>query len=125
MENGLSHKFKRGTRPLLEQASRDKALLVSSISIWEIGMLLGKHRLRLGKTMDDWMVTARAAPGLMVVPVTPEIALDASRLEELDHGDPADRIIIATARSLNATLLTADERILAYGKRGYCRTRHP
>ena len=82
-------------------------------------MLAGKHRLRPGKTLDDWMATARAAPGLAVAPVTPEIALDASRLEELDHGGLADRIIIATARSMNATLLTADERILAYAKRGY------
>lgn len=88
-------------------------------------MLVGKSRLRLGKTLDDWILTARAAPGLIVAPVSPEIALDASRLEALDHGDPADRIIIATARSLNATLLTCDESILAYGKLGYCRTRRP
>jgi PIN domain nuclease of toxin-antitoxin system len=125
MENGLSHKFKRGTRSVLEQASRENLLAVSAISVWEIGMLVGKSRLRLGRSLDDWLAVARSAPGLNVAAVTPDIALDASRLEELDHGDPADRIIIATARSLNATLLTSDARILAYGKRGFCLTRHP
>jgi PIN domain nuclease of toxin-antitoxin system len=55
---------------------------------------------------------ARVAPGLTLAPVTPEIALDASRLAALEHGDPADRII-ATARSLNAMLLTCDERFVA------------
>ena len=47
---------------MLERASRDRALVVSAISVWEIGMLAGKDRLRLGKPLDDWIAMARAAP---------------------------------------------------------------
>ena len=60
-----------------------------------------------------------AAPGLHLVPLTPEIAVQSTRLPGTVHGDPADRILIATARVLNATLLTADAKIRAYGKSGH------
>jgi PIN domain nuclease of toxin-antitoxin system len=55
-------------------------------------------------------------PGLELVPLTPEIALDSSRLPAVFHGDPADRIIVATARSMAARLLTRDQRLAEYGR---------
>ena len=78
-------------------------------------MLEAKGRIRLGSPCQQWVEEALATPGLTLVPLTPEIALDSSRLPGDFHGDPADRIIVATARRLGARLLTRDEKLLAYG----------
>ncbi|MBI2504540.1 MAG: PIN domain-containing protein [Candidatus Latescibacteria bacterium] len=59
------------------------------------------------------------APGISLAPLTPEIALASSRLPGELPGDPADRIIVATARILNATLVTRDKKIIAYSKQGH------
>ncbi len=79
-------------------------------------MLEAKGRIRLSKDCLAWVQEALSAPGTSLVPLTPEIAVESSRLPGKFHGDPADRILVATARLLGATLLTRDERILAYGK---------
>lgn len=80
-------------------------------------MLDAKGRIRLAKDCLAWVREALGAPGVSLVPLTPEIAVESSRLPGEFHGDPADRILVATARLLGAALLTRDERILAYGKR--------
>jgi PIN domain nuclease of toxin-antitoxin system len=67
-------------------------LLVSVISVWEIGMLESKGRLLLNLPCEAWVREALKTPGLTLAPLTPEIAVDSTRLPGAFHGDPADRI---------------------------------
>ncbi len=98
----------------LEEAVRDRSVHVSSISSWEVAMLVRKGRLQLTMDVRDWILRSEALPFLTFVPVDNAIAVQSTRLPGELHGDPADRIIIATAQSLGATLLTKDDKILAY-----------
>jgi PIN domain nuclease of toxin-antitoxin system len=102
-------------RAMEEGAFRGR-LRVSAISVWEVAMLEVKGRIRLSKDCLAWVNEALGAPGIALAPLTPEIAVESSRLPGTFHGDPADRILIATARREGATLLTRDERILAYAR---------
>jgi len=100
----------------IEGAASDGRLLLSVISVWELGMLDAKGRIRLQRPCEEWVKEALATPGLELVPLTPEIALDSSRLPGAFYGDPADRIIVATARSRAARLLTRDKQLVEYGR---------
>lgn len=100
----------------LKNASDEGRLLVSAISVWEIGMLVAKDRLTLPMDVYEWTDRALAAPGLQLVQLEPEIALDSTRLENAPT-DPADRILIATARRMRAALMTADRKIVAYANK--------
>ena len=82
-------------------------------------MLEAKGRIRFWMDCMDWVDQALAAPGISLVPLTPEIAIASSRLPGGFHGDPADRIIVATAREMDAALITRDRKILAYGREDY------
>ena len=105
----------------IEAASNSGGLIVSAISVWEIGMLEAKGRITLGMPCEKWMEAALALPGLRLIGLTPEIAIASSRLPGELHGDPADRILAATARCQDAVLMTADERLVEYGKAGFMR----
>jgi len=94
-------------------------VLVSPISCWEVGMLEAKGRIRFTVQVSEWMRRALQAPGVTLAPLTPEIALDSSRLPGTVHGDPADRILIATARRTGALLVTRDHQILEYAREGH------
>ena len=93
------------------------ALPISVISVWELGLLESKGRIQLYAPCEQWVRDALAIPGLSLALLTPEIALPSSRLPEPFHGDPADRIIVATARALGARLVTRDTRIRAYARK--------
>jgi PIN domain nuclease of toxin-antitoxin system len=101
---------------MIEQAAIRGNLLLSVISVWELGVLEAKGRVRMQTQCDQWVREALATPGLSLAPLTPEIALESSRLPGLFHGDPADRIIVATARSFSARLLTRDQKMIEYGQ---------
>ena len=90
---------------------------VASISVWEVGMLEAKGRLVLQPDVRTWVNSALL--GLRLLPLDAEAALQATRLPGNVHGDPADRIIVATAQILNVPLATADARIIQYGKQGH------
>jgi prevent-host-death family protein len=92
-------------------------LLVSAISVWELGMLEAKGRIRLKPSCEEWVKEALATPGLALAPITPEIALESSRLPGPFHGDPADRIIAATARRMGAQLMTRDQKLIQYARK--------
>lgn len=109
------------TKSLIEDYGRRGELLLSAISVWELGMLERKKRLNLDIPIEDWVRDALAIPGLTVAPISAEIALAASRLPGDFHGDRADRIIIATARGSQAQLLTKDRAMLEYAKQSYVR----
>ena len=103
-------------RNAIADAATKADVYVSAISAWEVGMLEAKGRIRLGRDALAWVTEAVSRPGITLVPLTPEIAVGSSRLPGYPHGDPADRILIATARVLPATLITHDARILEYGE---------
>jgi PIN domain nuclease of toxin-antitoxin system len=90
------------------------SVAASSISIWEVAMLVERGRLELSMPVDDWISHLEALPFLQFVPVDNRIAVRAVTLEKFPHRDPADRIIVATALGLGASLITADARLRAY-----------
>jgi PIN domain nuclease of toxin-antitoxin system len=84
---------------------------VSSISTWEVALLVKKGRLGLAMDVEDWVARSEALPFVQFVPVDNRIAVKSVLLTALLHDDPADRIIAATALTLGATLVTKDERL--------------
>lgn len=117
--NGDANRLSDQGITAIESAGQSGQLGVCSISVWEVGMLEAKGRLRLSKGCLDWVREALSVPGLRLLPLTPEIAIESSRLPGLIHGDPADRILAATTRILNATLVTKDLKLLEYGEQAY------
>lgn len=107
------------SRAAIEEARAGDGVAVSPITIWEISMLADKDRLHLGEDVMVWISAALAAPRVNLAPISAEIGVDAGRLPGSIHGDPADRVIIATARALRCPLLTSDGRILAYAQQGF------
>lgn len=103
----------------IEKAMKHSSLRISAISVWEIGMLEAKGRIRFKMDCLEWVQQALSAPGTILTPLSPEIAIESSRLPGNFHGDPADRIIVATARHLHGILVTQDKNILNYGKLDY------
>lgn len=100
----------------IEQQPSLAEILVSVISIWEVGMLIEKKRLELTMDRMSWVELALEKPGIQVAALSPSIALQSTQLPEAVHGDPADRMLIATAREQRATLVTCDQKILTFGK---------
>lgn len=109
-------------RKRIQQASQADQLQLSAISPWELAMLVSKGRLALDRDVGDWLRDALTLSAIRVAPLSPDVAVASTRLPGDLHGDPADRIIVATARQLGATLVTADAALLAYGAAGHCRT---
>jgi PIN domain nuclease of toxin-antitoxin system len=102
-------------------ASRENRLAVSAITPWEIGQLAGKKRINLYRDVLEWVSDTLAKPGIALAPLEPEIAVASACLPFEMHPDPADRILVATARHLGAILVTADQALLALAKKGYFR----
>ncbi len=109
-------KMERG--PLIRRLREGppSSLRVSILSVWEVGMLEAKGRIELPLGCLEWVQRALGAPGMALVPLTAEVAVASSRLPGVFHGDPIDRILVATARNLDLTLVTQDSQILAYSK---------
>jgi len=101
-------------RLAIEKARSGDGVLVSSISVWEVAMLVVRGRLVLTIPVEEWVTRCEAVPGLRFVPVDPAIALRSVNLPGLLHPDPADRIIVATALEKKARLITKDARLQAY-----------
>jgi PIN domain nuclease of toxin-antitoxin system len=104
---------------LLSASSRYEELLLSAISPWEFAKLIEKRRIGISCNPDEWIRRALEMPKLRLVPLSPVVAYQSTVLPQPFHDDPADQIIVATARTENATLLTADSRILSYS---HCRS---
>lgn len=99
---------------IIRKAIESNTLFISSISVWEVAMLVAKDRLELSMDVKEWVAASEALPYISFVPVSNHIAIKAVRLPIPLHSDPADRIIIATALSLGGALMTADKKILGY-----------
>jgi PIN domain nuclease of toxin-antitoxin system len=105
----------------LDEARRTEGLLVSAISVWEIGVLQAKGRVQLSAPLRDWVAKALAPSGITFVPLDAAAAAESTLLPGDLHGDPADRLLIATARSVGAVLATRDKDIIDYGNDGFVR----
>ena len=98
----------------IERERDGGAIIVSSISAWEIAMLVERQRLFLSMDVGSWLATAGQIEAVRFLPVDVEIAIKSAGLPGEFHKDPADRMIVATARKLAAPLVTKDEKIRAY-----------
>lgn len=104
------------------EAARPGDLVVSAVSAWEIGTLsrLGPpRRVRFEPSAADWFQMFVDRFEATVLPLGARAALDAAMLPDPPHGDPADRLLIATARELEAPIVTRDRRILEYAAAGH------
>ena len=98
----------------VDSALRKEKIFISSISAWEIAFLVYNKRLLLTLDAADWVAQSERLPFFEFVPVDNTLAIKSVNLPKPLHSDPADRIIIATAISLGASLVTKDEKILNY-----------
>lgn len=87
---------------------------VSAISCWEVGMLVVKKRLVLDRDVEVWVDQALKLPKIQLLPLTPRIAVKSTLLGEEFHGDPVDRILVATASEYGCPLLSKDKKIGAF-----------
>lgn len=87
---------------------------ISAISCWEVAKLVEYGRLGLPEPLDSWMGKALSYPGIQLLPLTPEVSIESTRLPQPFQKDPADQIVVATARIYNISLVTCDTKILAY-----------
>ena len=122
LASGTPEKLNPATRKALEQASVSSPLLVSIISVWEVALLESKKRLRLPMPVNEWVERALDRPDIRLIGLEHvKTVIDSCRLPGDFHPDPADRLLVATARSENAVLVTHDRKILDYGTTGHVR----
>ena len=119
---GTPEKLKSDTRNALQHASASNPLLVSIISVWEIALLESKKRLRLPMSVNEWVERALDRPDIRLLGLEHAgTVIDSCRLPGDFHADPADRLLVASARRENAVLVTQDRKILDYGASGHVR----
>jgi PIN domain nuclease of toxin-antitoxin system len=97
-------------------------VFVSAITAWEIGLLVSRNRLSLVAQPARWFQRLLAIPGVRLADLSPDILIASSFLPGNPPRDPADRILLATARDLGATLITRDRWLLKYGEEGQVST---
>lgn len=118
-----NERLARAAQDAIDAASRFSATIwVSPITAWEVGQLVARNRLNLSVTPRGWLLRLLAVPGMRLAELSPEILIASSFLPGRPPKDPADRILLATARDLGATLVTRDRAILAYGESGQVST---
>lgn len=87
---------------------------LSAISLWELAKLVAKERIILTIPLEEWMNRALNPQFIRILPISPQVAINSTKLPGIFHNDPADQIIVATCRLENVELITADKAILAY-----------
>lgn len=106
---------------LIEQAAAREQLRVSTASVFELSMLTVSGRIRLSVPVNEWVEGALGTPGIRLAELTTAIAVDAGQIPRAALADPMDRILAATARRLDASLVTADRALLAFAKATHLR----
>ena len=96
------------------QQHRSGGVGVSSFSLWEIAKLHEKQRLKFSVTLDEWFKNALARPNVVLLHLSPRIITESIKLPGNFHSDPADQVIVATARVFDCPLVTYDAKILNY-----------
>jgi PIN domain nuclease of toxin-antitoxin system len=118
---GLIQQLSRAALQSIKDAEREGNLRISVISIWELAMLEKRGRVALPMNVQMWVEQALSKPGIAVAPLTPEIAIESVHLPGEIHGDPADRMLVATARVLRAKLVTKDAQLIRYSRQRHVR----
>ena len=118
---GLIQQLSRAALESIRNAESGGNLRISVISIWELAMLEHKGRVALPMNVRSWVDQALTKPGIAVAPLTAEIMIESVHLPGEMHGDPADRMLVATARVLGATLATKDAHLIRYSKQRHVR----
>ena len=106
---------------LREALGFQSRLAVSPITAWEIAMLSAKAKLSLDASPELWFDRFCALPGIVLADMPPSVLVASTSLPGVPPRDPADRILIATARAYDLTLVTRDREILEYGAEGHIR----
>lgn len=101
---------------LKEMEEQNEPSAISSISLWELAMLRDRNRLSTAKPLDALFEEIESHPLLSILPLSGAVAAESVRLGDDFHRDPADQIIVATARCHGLILITADDRIRKWGK---------
>lgn len=104
----------RARNAIAKEQKQGGAVLISAISAWEMAMLIERGRLVLAVDLEEWLLAVQGLECVRFVPITTDLAVQSVRLPGALHKDPADRMIVALARQMNASLLTADTKIQAY-----------
>lgn len=116
LHNDAARLSKSQTDALVELGQTNEPAAISAISLWELAMLRERGRLATTQPLDDLVRDVESHPLVEVVALSGLIAAESVRLGDGFHRDPADQIIVATARCHDLTLITADERIRRWGK---------
>jgi PIN domain nuclease of toxin-antitoxin system len=99
--------------PIISDAE-NYPLYLPAISVWEVAKKVSLGKLQMSIPIRDWVMKATRSPFIELVPLSVEISLESTMLPGIFHRDPADQMIVATARNLDLVLLTADQKIIEY-----------
>jgi len=111
-------RLRASTRALIDGCWQNGgAILLSAITVWEIALLLDTGRIDLDVPVAAWIERFLDCPGIEAVPLGHQAASRSYQLHHLEHRDPADRLLIATAIELACPLVTYDEHIVRFGKK--------
>ena len=112
--------MKQGAVDAIDEAfDRNEKVFVSPFTAWEVGKLAEKGRFKSSYSPQRWLTLLLARPGIAVAGMPPHVLLESSHLPGRLQGDPADRIIAATAREFGYTVMTRDHALIDYGQQGY------
>jgi PIN domain nuclease of toxin-antitoxin system len=112
--NGDTRRVGPRSRLLLLKAEAREAIRVSPVTIFELSALHTSGRLRLARPLEQWVGDSLGAAGVRVAELTSSVAVDAGSIPRTALADPLDRLLVSTARHLDAVFVTADRRILKY-----------
>ncbi len=107
-------RLSRKAHAAIQRSQGEESLWLSLISIWELAKKVEKGQLVLDRPLDEWLDPATTMPGLQLGELTRPILVESCRLPQPFVGDPADQIIVATARSQGAVVVTKDRNIREY-----------
>lgn len=107
------------SRRIIDRIATREGLAISAISFWETSMLGRKGRIAIARTISDWRNAILTTPGIMEIPISGDIGIEAVYLPPGLHDDPADRFLVATARLYHLALGTRDQRLLEYARAGH------
>ncbi|MFT4255806.1 MAG: type II toxin-antitoxin system VapC family toxin [Pseudoxanthomonas sp.] len=112
--SGMSGSLTAAARRAIAAEQKGGHIVISSVSTWELAMLVARGRVDLSVDTGQWLALVGQIEAVEFVPIDNDIAIGSVELPGEFHKDPADRLIVATARKLGAPLVTADEKIRAY-----------
>lgn len=118
-------KLSKISQEIIDEARERDELYVSAISIWEIALLLEKERIVLSVTLAELRETILSIEGLNINELSLDILVESCQLPHYPYGDPADRMILATARNKSMILMTCDNRMIEYAEKGYLTLANP